>query len=432
MKRAVLLCIAFWLCFNFNLQAQNSPAPIKLVQFVLTPNHADWTYKLNEEATVNIMVHKYGVPIKNIDVRYQYGPELMAPEQNGNLFLKDGTGKINIGTLKSPGFKQLIVKVTVDGYTYRGQVKLGFNPYAIEPTVKMPKDFDAFWEKALEENKKIPLNPQLTFMPEYSNTKVEVYLVRLQNYRKAKHLYGYLCKPRDNKKHPVLFHPPGAGVKKIEPFHAFAEAGFISFISEIHGISPEISKENYDDIKQALKNYWALNLDNKDNYYYKSVYLGCSRAIDFLTSLPEFDDKNVVVTGGSQGGALSIVTAGLDKRVSALASFYPALSDNTGYLNNRPGGWPHMFSNRYAHNSSKKIETAAYFDIVNFAKKITVPGFYSTGYNDNTCSPTSVFSAFNAISAPKQIVITPISGHWRFSETNDTSLNWLKQKCGID
>ncbi|OYX83983.1 MAG: acetyl xylan esterase 1, partial [Flavobacteriales bacterium 32-34-25] len=65
-------------------------------------------------------------------------------------------------------------------------------------------------------------------------------------------------------------------------------------------------------------------------------------------------------------------------------------------------------------------------------RKTTVPGFYSTGYNDNTCSPTSTLSAFNSVKAPKEIVITPISGHWRFGETDDKSIQWLQEKCGIN
>ena len=35
----------------------------------------------------------------------------------------------------------------------------------------------------------------------------------------------------------------------------------------------------------------------------KHVYVGLVRCIDFLTSLPEWDGKNVAVQGGSQGGA---------------------------------------------------------------------------------------------------------------------------------
>ena len=84
----------------------------------------------------------------------------------------------------------------------------------------------------------------------------------------------------------------------------------------------------------ALNGYNAMNKNNRDTHYYKRVYLGCVRAVDFLYSLPEFDGNTVGVTGGSQGGALSIVTAGLDPRIKFLAAFYPALCDYAGYLHN--------------------------------------------------------------------------------------------------
>jgi cephalosporin-C deacetylase-like acetyl esterase len=85
----------------------------------------------------------------------------------------------------------------------------------------------------------------------------------------------------------------------------------------------------------ATKNF---NLDDRNRFYYKRVYLGCVRANDFIFSLPQFDGVNLAVTGGSQGGALSIITAGLDPRVKHLAAYYPALSDVTGYLKGRAGG----------------------------------------------------------------------------------------------
>ncbi|WMI64958.1 acetylxylan esterase [Aestuariibaculum sp. YM273] len=429
LKLLLLTCIVFNSNFSFT---QNSPAPIKLVQFVLSPNHSDWNYNLKEEALVKITVLKYGIPIPNTEITYEFGNDQMVPDKSGTLTLKSGIGEINIGSLKQPGFKQLKVKTTIDGHTYKDQVKVGFSPFNIKPTVKNPKDFDDFWKQAIETNKSIPSEPVITHKPEYSTPTVDVYLVRLQNYKKGKYIYGYLSKPKDHKKHPVLFHPPGAGVKKIHPVTAFADQGFISFTTEIHGINPELTVKDYKNISNAIGDYWSINLDDKDQYYYKSVYLGCLRAIDFLTSLPEFDGKNVVVTGGSQGGALSMVTAALDTRVTAVSAFYPALCDNSGYVNHRAGGWPHMFSSKYQLTTPKKLNTMQYYDVVNFAKRIRIPGFYSTGYNDNTCAPSSVLSAFNSINAKKEIVITPISGHWRFSETNEKSIKWLKQTCGID
>lgn len=417
--------------FSTYSNAQNTAAPLKLVDVILTANHADWNYKRNEEAIIKISVLRYGSPVENVEIEYQYGPEQLAPEKKAVLKLINGVGEINIGSMKTPGFRQLKVQTKIDGYLYKNEIKAAYAPFEIQPTVNLPKDFDAFWEKAKAENSKIPMDAVVTHKPELSTATVDVYLVRLQNYKLNHYLYGYLSKPKDDKKHPVLFNPPGAGVKKIVPITTYADQGFISFTTEIHGLSPELTDVKIEEEKTKRNDYWAINLEDKNNYYYKSVYLGCVRAIDFLTSLDEFDHKNVAVTGGSQGGALTIVAAGIDKRVNYIAAFYPALCDNSGYLHNRAGGWPSMFSDKYQNNSPEKIKTMEYYDVVNFAKKINIPGFYSTGYNDNTCSPTSTLSAFNSIKSPKEIVITPISAHWRFSETNDKSIKWLQEKCGI-
>jgi len=425
-----VISLCFFLLLLRQADAQNAPAPLKLIHFVLTPTAADWKYAVNQPASVQVTVLKNDVPLEDVTISYEIGPEMLPAEKKGTLKLKKGQGQIDLGTGKEPSFRQLVVKTEYQGKTYSGQVKVGFSPEKIAPTVVLPPDFTAFWEAAKAEAANVPIDAKLTYLPEQSTPTVDVYLVNLQNYKKGRRLYGYLSKPKAPGKYPVLFSPPGAGVKPGSPSTFFADQGFISLSIEIHGISPLLDSDTYKDISTAFGDYWLNKLDDPDNYYYKSVYLGCVRSIDYLCSLPEFDGENVVVTGGSQGGALAIVTAALDKRVKALASFYPALSDMTGYLHGRAGGWPHLLAPRLAAttNTPAKLRTISYYDVVNFAKQITVPGFYSWGYNDNTCPPTSVYAAVNAIKAPKTIVITPITGHWRFEETNQESLRWLKEQ----
>jgi cephalosporin-C deacetylase-like acetyl esterase len=160
------------------------------------------------------------------------------------------------------------------------------------------------------------------------------------------------------------------------------------------------------------------------------VYLGCVRANDFLVSLPQYDGEHLGVTGGSQGGALSIVTASLDSRVKYLAAYYPALADVTGYLNNRAGGWPGMFTNKniVIANLKDKIETIGYYDVVNFAKGLKVEGMYAWGYNDETCPPTSMFSAYNSITAPKKLLLNLETGHFVYPETTIKMNNWIVDK----
>jgi cephalosporin-C deacetylase-like acetyl esterase len=180
----------------------------------------------------------------------------------------------------------------------------------------------------------------------------------------------------------------------------------------------------------ALSNYWTYNMDNRDRFYYKRVYLGCIRANDLIASLPQYDGTHLGVTGGSQGGALSIVTAALDSRVKYLAAFYPALSDVTGYLEGRAGGWPHYLekNNLALNNTKEKISTLAYYDVVNFARQMKTPGNYSWGFNDETCPPTSMYAAYNQIKSPKQLYLALETGHWTYPEQNEKLGSWLQEQ----
>jgi hypothetical protein len=41
------------------------------------------------------------------------------------------------------------------------------------------------------------------------------------------------------------------------------------------------------------------------------------------------------------------------------------------------------------------------------------------GFNDETCPPTSMYAAYNVISAPKELFIVPETGHWTYPEQRD-------------
>ena len=102
---------------------------------------------------------------------------------------------------------------------------------------------------------------------------------------------------------------------------------------------------------------------------------------------------------------------------------YPALCDNTGYFNKRAGGWPHYFKN--SEPKPGEIETLGYYDVVNFARRVTAPGLYTWGFNDLTCPPTSMYSAYNVITASKELRIFQETGHWTFPEQNEDVNSWL-------
>ena len=265
--------------------------------------------------------------------------------------------------------------------------------------------------------------------PEYSTDKVEASLVKIRTDRRHS-VYAYLLKPKKQGRYPVVLTPPGAGIKTIKNVSTdYAEQGMIRLMMEIHGISPKLTDDQFKDISNAFSGengYLENGLDNRDNYYMKHVYVACVRALDYLCSLPEWDGKNVFVQGGSQGGALSLITAGLDPRVTACVANHPALSDMAGYAEQgRTGGYPHF--NRLNHMlTPAKIETMAYFDVVNFARRISCPVYLTWGYNDNVCPPTTSYIVWNLITAPKESLLTPINEHWTSDNTNLKQMQWLK------
>jgi cephalosporin-C deacetylase-like acetyl esterase len=250
----------------------------------------------------------------------------------------------------------------------------------------------------------------------------------MKNYPGDAKVYGMLAIPTVPGKHPALLELPGAGVRSYSANTELAKRGIITLAIGIHGIPVNMEAGVYRDLmKGPLNQYWNLRKDHRDHYYYKRVYLGCIRAIDFIHTLPQFDQMNLAVSGGSQGGALSIATAALDQRVDYIASFYPALCDLEGYHHNRAGGWPHMFRNTDPSSPLVRIElgTMRYYDISNFARHVTQPGLYSWGYNDEICPPTSMHAAYNQITAEKELYLALDSGHWTYPEQREKRDDWI-------
>jgi cephalosporin-C deacetylase-like acetyl esterase len=337
--------------------------------------------------------------------------------------------------MNTPGFLRLIATTVIDGRNYRGVGTAGFAPDKILPTQTNPIDFDAFWDGERKRLAALPLDARWTPLPDYGTADVECSQVNLQSAgltEGTSRLYGILCMPRAAGKYPAVLAVPGAGVRPYRGLTELAARGLITFQIGIHGVPVIQPQEVYDSLgRGGLSGYPTFGLDSRERYYYRRVYLGTLRANDFLTSLPQWDGRNLGVTGGSQGGALAIVTAGLDTRVTRLVAYYPALSDVTGYLHQRAGGWPHMFRSSEGpnvHRVDTKISTTQYYDVVNFARRVTVSGFYSWGFNDETCPPTSMYAAYNLITAPKRLVLAYDRGHSTTQEQVDEGNDWLAQE----
>ena len=419
--------LLFLYCISNTVSAQSRS--LQPIQVLVSPNKADWTYAPGEKIRFTATIIKNQVAVKDIAATYTIGLEKMIANQSGTLTLNKEN--VTIGkefSLDTPGFVRCEVKVNVDGIEYRGIATAAVSPEKIKPTQKLPSDFKEFWNTELEKANKIPLDITYTLLPDRSTAKVNVYHISYKNIDNSR-MYGILARPKQEGTYPAILQVPGAGIRPYSGMIDQAEAGFVTLQVGIHGIPVIHDVSLYNDLSSgALRSYPTVNLDNKDTYYYKRVYIGCSRAVDVLASMNQVDASNIILWGGSQGGTLSITTTALNKKVKGLVAIYPAMSDLTGYLHNRAGGWPHMFNSNNATQmaTKQKIETSSYYDVVNFARMITVPGFYTWGYNDETCPPTSYYAAYNQIQGPKELYLVQETGHWTYPEQQTKILDWVK------
>jgi cephalosporin-C deacetylase-like acetyl esterase len=415
------------------------PAPanfrVATIQVRVAPDHRDWTYQLGEPAKFRIMVTADNTPVDNATVTYSVGPDLMPAEKKTAAVPLDGL-VVDGGTMKEGGFIRLKASVEISGKTYEGKATAAFAPETIKPYQTEPADFDAFWQKGQVDLAKIPLEARLTLLPEACTDKVNVYHVSFRTLNQSwnpspPRVYGILCEPKAPGKYPAVLKVPGAGVRPYFGDPDLAARGAIVLEIGIHGIPVNLAQNVYDAMYGgALHSYWVNQLDNRDTYYYHRVYLGCIRANDFLTSREMWNGKDLLVMGASQGGQLSIVTAALDPRVTALSATHPAMCDVAAELHGRAGGWPHPFKpnddgSPSGHSTPAKIATASYYDTVNFARRLKVPGFYIWGYNDETCPPTSTFAAYNVITALKVLAVEPEQSHSYPAEQWEAINSWV-------
>lgn len=431
MRRLVILLMALTMLLPLSAQIMGNNIVV-----TITPDHKDWNYKAGETANFVVNVLKSGTLLNNAKVDIEAGP-VMYPDTKKSVTLKDGSLKWS-GKMTTSGFYRITATAHVGGKDYRGLCTAAFSPEKLQPYCKEPKDFDEFWSKALNEARKNDLNPTRRLLPERCTKDENVYEVSYVNDNANSRMYGILSVPVKPGKYPALLRVPGAGVRPYSGDTYTAPGKCIVLEIGIHGIPVTMQQSIYDDLRNAaLNNYWDVNLAEPNKNYYKRVVTGAVRGVDFIASLPEWDGKAIGVTGSSQGGFLSLATAALDKRITFLGVVHDAMCDFEAEMHNVGGGWPHYFYWDMKNGTNKeflnmKVEGARYYDGVNFARRVTQPGWYSFGYNDEVVPPTSSYSTYNIIKAPKTLSVYQMTGHYWYQEQWDEWQDFIRKQMGIE
>jgi cephalosporin-C deacetylase len=251
---------------------------------------------------------------------------------------------------------------------------------------------------------------------------VQCFAVRFDGFADPRHderpgrIAGWYARPTGDGKFPgVMFYHgySGRGVRPLDML-ALASQGFAVMSMDCRGQTGE-SEDCSNPAGGHFVGYMTKGILDPRRYYYRYVYADAMRALDLLAARPEVDASRIAVTGGSQGGALSLaVSALLPDRMKLSMPDVPFLCDFRRAIAITPNG-PYPEIVKYLKQNPGAQETAirtlSYFDNLNLAPLIRCRTIISNGLWDDVCPPSTVFAVFNHLSAAKQMCVYPYHGH---------------------
>ncbi len=282
-----------------------------------------------------------------------------------------------------------------------------------------PKDFDAFWRATLGEAYSLDL--ALSRRPVESQlATIDVFDVSFAGFG-GQEVKAWLRVPRSVPKPlPVVVQYAGYGGGRGHPGESlyFASAGFAHLFMDTRGQGGTWSAGATSDSGQTGAQYPGVmtrGIHDKDEYYYRRLFVDAVRAVDAAKSMPEVDAGRVFVHGVSQGGGVALAVAGLRDDIAALGCCVPFLCDFPR-ATRITDEFPYQEIVRYlaVHRGQAEsvFDTLSYFDGVNFAARASAPAMFSTALMDATCPPSTVFAAYNRYAgASKEIRVWEFNGH---------------------
>lgn len=371
-------------------------------------------YKCGEKAEFQLSVTENGTAVKQgkYTIVFSMDSNRKLGRQTVDL-AKGNPAKVSF-TMRDPGFllAQLfnekgrpVLMKNAKGKTVPVLAGAGFDPEKIRMGYGMPEDFMKFWEDG---RKMIAANPvKLEKVEKYSKKNYTTWYVTVDSLNNET-LTGYLTIPAGKGPFPAYITVPGAGPGVSGPAH-LAHKNIITLAMNVHKFptadNAAEQKARYTAATKGRPPYATWGAGNRDTYFFRSVYVGIDRVINYIAAMPEWDKKHMVIDGSSQGGGAALLLAGYNRNITALAANVPSLCDHGGFLLGRSSGGPRL---------SKTKDPAAYtpyFDAGNFAGYIRVPALVSCGFLDRTCSPSSIYAVYNQLRGEKRMICLPREGH---------------------
>lgn len=283
-----------------------------------------------------------------------------------------------------------------------------------------PPDFDTFWQETLAETRHFPLDARFTAWP--SGLKlIDTFDVTFNGYG-GQPIKAWLMLPRQRTEPlpcVVEYLGYGSGRGHVLDWLLWSSAGYAHLLMDTRGQGSasrpgDTPDPEPDGTNPHYPGFMTRGILNPRTYYYRRVFADAVRAVETARSHPAIDPARIAVTGGSQGGGISLAVSGLDSSLTAVMPDVPFLCHYrtaTEIISTQP----YEEIARYCQTHRDKVETVfktlAYFDGVNFAVRARSRALFSVGLMDEICPPRTVFAAYNHYAGEKDIRIYTYNHH---------------------
>lgn len=422
--------IAFAVALNFGFLAHGqSGDQSKAIEITLDFNDEDGIFKSVKAVQSYLQIKNNTDVLVNLEIEWNIKTDdwqplkkmILPAKVEGNSVLKAYCPLVEF---PGAGFYQIAAKVKMEnGEVVERSKVVGINPEQIITSIDAEPDFDAFWENSLSQLSEI--NPEYKLIPQKrdESKKTNLYKVEMKSFGGLT-VKGWLEVPKKKGMYPALLRVPGYS-SNMKPIDKYDDMIVFSFNPRNHGESDSTGIRNWE--------MWVRGLESKENYFYRGIYLDCVRAVDFLVSREDVDNKRIAIWGGSQGGGLSFSTAALDQRIDLCIADIPWMCEWQKYF--EITHWDEIdvwFSQNPRQNWQTMLQTFSYFDTKNMAKKIKCPVIMGIGLQDKICPPSTSFATFNRIESPKEYSVYKNSGHYQPNQHYDNRYQFLRKSFGMD
>ncbi len=307
-------------------------------------------------------------------------------------------------TFTQPGVSDVWLRL-VDAHgrmLWNDRYRMLYDRENFRPKLQVEADFEAFWAQTLEELRRLPLDPKTERVEKYLEVPhFEIHAVSFAGWE-GKRIHAMLYVPREGQRPlPAIVsgHPGtrGFGINKgkdgVFGSDIRQDQRFVTIVPLIRG-------HEIDAADVPFNHPWWGPIEERDSYVARRWYTAMVRAVDYLATRPELVDmRRVVAAGGSQGGALAIVTTALDPRIAYCFADCPANAQPHEIMRHYESFGPSAGIIPADRTLEEAERVLSYYNPANFAPLIKVPTHVGANIGDLTVHSMGPLAIYHNLTA---------------------------------